>query len=124
MRKVAEEALNNYSMSKQAGSLSETLGSFMWAPAAPIGALAGLAQGPYIGNEYAAADRRGLSNLVPFLGPYRLARRLVSNYTPQDFGERYRIARMTRHGLYTPEQLNNLNVLSKDEKELLEKHRK
>jgi len=60
---------------KRAGMGSEVLGTIGAAPASIVGGIAGLARGAYTGDAQKDADKGFLTNFVPGVGAYRLARR-------------------------------------------------
>jgi hypothetical protein len=62
---------------KIAGVRSE-LGGGLTSSLSGLGALIGAAKGPYEKKELAEADKKDVSNFLPGVGGYRLARRLMA----------------------------------------------
>jgi len=61
---------------KQSAARSEALGALPWGPLSALGALAGIAVGPYSDKDRKKVNKESISNLIPGVGGYRAGRRL------------------------------------------------
>jgi len=61
---------------KQSAARSEILGTIPWGPLSGLGALAGIAVGPYSDKDRKKVNKKSISNLIPGVGGYRSGRRL------------------------------------------------
>ena len=81
LESIREEAFND-ELKKIAASPSEVASSSLGTPASVIPGALGYAAGPRLTEtDIRKAERRGASNiLIPFVGPYRLGRRLATQH--------------------------------------------